>query len=534
MRSTRHAKARSRLRLVATAVTATALLAACTSSDSGGSTGAPLPGITESNVKVGYIIVDTFELNKTLGLVQANYGDVATISKGIQAVVDWANQNGGAGNRTIEANITSFNGALSSPETVQATCAELTQDKQVFAAVMDGQYQDNSLPCYYGANTLMLDQTVTAHDQTQFEQYRNYLWSPTQPEYSSFLVAELETLKTNGFFEGSPKVQLLTSGDEVSRRVSQKIAEPWLAAQGITNVRVDYIDSTNTGTLGATSKTALQAGKAFGATRVLTVGGARIAPVALADAEAQDYEAIWSISTVDNPLFIQNNPDTLVTQRRVGMTGLGFNPPADVSTDKAPAFPDPSNPAQQQCYDIINAAGGAPPLGPDGQVLRENWRLALAYCDATMMLKQGLDKVGGGATVTAQQFADGIAELGSTLRSSSTFGSSWGPNVFAGSNMGRAIAWNEDCLCFDYFGDMVTFQPQQAAATVAPSVAPGSVSPSGAVSPGAVAPSDAVSPGVVSPGVVSPTVAVPPVTPDGAAATPAPVVPSVTAPTLTQ
>ena len=77
---------------------------------------------------------------------------------------------------------------------------DLTQDRQVFAAVMDGQYQDNALPCYYNANTLMLDQTVTAHDQTQFEQYRNYLWSPTQPEYGSFLVAHLENLLANGFF----------------------------------------------------------------------------------------------------------------------------------------------------------------------------------------------------------------------------------------------------------------------------------------------------------------------------------------------
>lgn len=461
----RTGRTRFRLALRAAAAVAAAglVVTGCTSGEGPESEGLPLPGITDTTVKVGYIVADTGSLQETLGFTQADYGTVEQISKGIQALAGWVNENGGAGGRHVEAVVQPYSAASSSPETVQALCAALTQDHQVFAAVLNGQFQDNTLPCYHGANTLMLDQTVIAHDQAQLEQYENYLWLPTQPEYGSLLESQLAAMKSQGFFEGDVSVMLMTSGDEVSRRVSKNIAEPWLAANGVTEVRVDYVDSTDQGTLSTTSALAISQGMNAGVDRVIAVGGARILPIALADFNVADFDSHWSIGTMDNPAFVQDNPESLVAERRVGMVGLGFNPPADVSTDKGPAWPDPSNPAQSLCIDIVSRAGAMP---PDGATVRENWRLMFALCDATMLLKHALDAVGEADEVTAADFGGGVATLGTTVRSASTFGSTWGPGIYAGTDTGRALAWSEACLCFDYVGPDVKFAAPHAVAAV--------------------------------------------------------------------
>jgi hypothetical protein len=478
----RRRRLRNGLRVGALLAAAGLVAAGCTSEGARGDGGLALPGITESSVKVGYVVADSGSLQKSLGLNQADYGTVEQITKGIEALAAWVNANGGAGGRTMEPVVQSYLASSSSPETVQQVCAALTQDDAVFAAVLNGQFQSNTLPCYYGANTLMIDQTVIAHDQTQFEQYRNYLWSPTQPEYGSLLLAQLDTLMAQGFFEGDVSVMLLTSGDEVSRRVSKNVAEPWLAANGITKVMVDYVDSTNQGTLGQTSSQALLHGKSSGANRVVAVGGARILPVALADHNAVDFESRWAVSTMDNPAFIQDNPQTLVTERRVGMVGIGYNPSSDVSTDKGPAWPDTTNPAEQLCMDIVNQAGATP---PEGLTVRENWRLMFSLCDATMLLKHALDDVGRTGEVTAAQFGEGVASLGTSFRSASGFApSTWGPGIYAGTDTARPLAWSEECVCFDYVGTDVRLAPPQAVGSATAAVTPaGPASPLSPVSP---------------------------------------------------
>ena len=99
----------------------------------------------------------------------------------------------------------------------------------------------------------------------------------------------------------------------------------WVKAKsiGVSKITSSYIDSTNTGTLGATSSAALNTGKNGKYDRVIVIGGARIEPVALSDQAAVGYPSKWGVSTYDNPIFTQNNPDSIVTELRLGMTGIG-------------------------------------------------------------------------------------------------------------------------------------------------------------------------------------------------------------------
>jgi ABC-type branched-subunit amino acid transport system substrate-binding protein len=484
VRTTR-ARYRAGAKLVALTGAVTLAATACTSTG-GGATGAPLNGLTDTTVKVGYLVSDISGLN--LGFETADYGDTATIVRGIQAVVDSVNANGGAGGRTIEADIVPFNGGLSSQEQTASLCASFTQDKQVFAAVLDGQYQNNTLPCYRDANTLMIDQTIIAHDQTQFEEYSPYLWSPTYPEYGSFLQAELQALATKGFFQGSQGVQLMPNDDEVSRRLTESIAKPFIAAQGVTKVRVDYVDSTDQGTLGASSERAIAAGKSAGTDRVIAIGGARIVPVALAVFEASEYDSRWAMSTPDNPAFVEKNTDFLVAERREGMVGLGFSASTDVGTDQLPAFPDPTNPFQQQCIDILTQAGAAPP----DPTVRENWRTAFAYCDATLFFDAAMDAAAPeGSEMSAEDFAAAVATLGTTNFSASTFGGEWGENIYASTNKGFILEWGSECQCFSYdvATGPITFAAPQAQSDPAASAPSGAATdPSAAGSTPATTP----------------------------------------------
>jgi hypothetical protein len=483
---------RRRLAASAAAAVAFALVAAgcSTESNSQQPEGQPLPGITATTVNVGFNIVDLGELSAALGFVQPDYGGVAGVTRQIQAVVDHVNANGGMGGRQVVPNIKGYVGGTDSPAQAQAQCSAFTQDGNAFGVIAEGLFQTNAIPCYAAARTLVFDVSLIARDQTSFEQSAPYLWSPINPEYGSFLQAQLQQMQTAGFFTGATGVLLMPADDEVSRRVTESIAKPFLAQAGVTQVQTSYVDSTNTASLGESVATALAAGKSRRLNRVVTVGGARIEAVALSDAEAVGYESVWGMSTYDNPFFIENNTEFIIGELRNGMAGLGYSPFLDIgNASLTPTFPDPSNPGEQLCFDIVNAAGATPP-----ENLRPNWRLAMMYCDGIMFMKAALDRLPGTDTVTGEDFTEAVAGIGDAYRPASVFSASWGPGVYAGTNSGRALSWNATCACFEYGTTDVPFGPSVAIPATSPTAAPPPAStapPAPAASPPASPPASA-------------------------------------------
>jgi hypothetical protein len=464
--------------LAATALLATAgLVAGCSSTGGTNDGSSPLPGISADKVKIGYAILDSGELSTTLGFVQPEYGDVAQQQKAVEAVVKYVNDNGGMGGRQVELVVKSYPALTDNPSNSLAQCNAFTQDQKVFAVVLDGALQNNAIPCYAQANTLVLDQTLIAHDTEQLEKQAPYLWSVTHPEYGGFLKAQLAAMNEAGYFEGNSGVLIMAGDDEVGRRSVSSIVEPYLNSIKVNKRTINYIDSSTQGSLGRTINLALTAGISAKANRVLTVGGARIVPVALADPLLKNYVARWSMSTFDNPSFVERNPEQLNGALRAGMIGLGYAPATDVEQSVAPPWPNPAQPYQQKCYDIINGANAGPPVN-----LRVNWKNALQYCDGAMFLKAVLDNLPGAGEVSGNDFKEAAGKIGSTYQSSLTFGSSWGPGQFAGTNTGQVLAWDDAAGKFGYTSGPTPFGPVAAATTpTAPSSVAGT--PSGAVSP---------------------------------------------------
>jgi hypothetical protein len=446
---------RTRTLAVVGIAAASLVLAACGDDPgdvgSGGSAvvGGTAQGVTETTVKMGFIIADRGELGNRLGFKTINPGTPETREAGIRAVVNFINSNGGAGGRQIEPVIRTYSAVDDSPEQAESLCRQFTQDEQVFAVWLDGQLQNNARPCYRQGNVIMIDSSAIAQDQTQFEEYAGYLWSASNPEYGAFARTQIRALAQSGYFNGATGVQLLTSDDEVSRRVAQTVVRPELQAAGVTTVNENFIDGSNQGTLGATVSAAQIAGTSAGINRAIAVGGARIVPLALAGAEANEFQAVWGISTYDNPFNIENNRETYVAERYPGMVGLGYSSIIDTADPSIP-FPDTSRNGQVRCKQIIDAS----PTSQPPQDLRANYQDSFKYCDAAFFLDAVLDKAP--ANLNVETFRQAAFTLTNEFEPAIGFTAQGGPNVYAPVNSARPLAWDANRNIFVYTGDVTT------------------------------------------------------------------------------
>jgi len=431
------------------------------SSGSGAAAGADdaSPGVTADSIKIGYIVPDLGELQESLGFKTANYGGADGVIKQIQASVNAVNANGGLNGRKIVPIIKKYAGGLDNPEYAESFCNAFTQDDQVFAVVLEGQFQNNARPCYFARKTIMLDESLFAQDQKEFEKFSPYLWSPSWPEYGAYLRTELNALKDQGWFNGTAGVAVVGVDNEIARRNITEVVQPFFAANGITKSETFFVDTANIGTLGAGSSAALTGAANSGLDRVIVVGGARILPIMLSSQEATTSKAKFAISSYDSPLFLQDNPATIVDTTLTGMIGFGVLPAGDIRLDPAIPFPDPATPNQGLCKQIIDSAGATPPDG-----VRPNYKEGLQYCDANLFLKAVIDKAP--KDLTANAFRDAAWQVGNGYSSSVTFGGSIGNGQYAASNTGRVLVYESTtCLnpvsgkpgCFLYRGGNVPF-----------------------------------------------------------------------------
>ena len=283
------------------------------------------------------------------------------------------------------------------------------------------------------------DQSLVAHDQTEFSALSPYLWSPQLPEYDAFVSKQLEVLKSAGWFNGASGVKVMAADNVVTRRATQQIVLPFLANAGITNASEYYIDSSNAGTLGATTSAALTSARSERQDHILTIGGSRVLAVALSTQEAQDLKSVYSVSSYDYPAFLVDNPATIVAERRNGMAGLGFSPSLDMRINSSTEpYPDPARPTEVLCKQIIDGVGAAPP-----EVSRENYRVDMGYCESTLLLKAALDKAPN--DITPNAFRDAVWSLGTSWSAATTYGSNWQPGQYAGATVVRGIYWDPQC-----------------------------------------------------------------------------------------
>jgi hypothetical protein len=91
------------------------------------------PGVTAEEVKVGFVLLQTEKLQKTLGFTLAPQGD---LTRQIDELAKEVNRTGGIGGRKMVPVLRPFEALTDSQATEEKLCKAFTQDDQVFAVVL--------------------------------------------------------------------------------------------------------------------------------------------------------------------------------------------------------------------------------------------------------------------------------------------------------------------------------------------------------------------------------------------------------------
>ena len=96
------------------------------------------PGVSDETVKMAFIYTDLERTANALDFEVPDYGDYEAQ---VTAIADWVNANGGIGGRDLEPVVRVFEALQDTPSTEEELCNGITQDDQVFAVVVTGQFQ---------------------------------------------------------------------------------------------------------------------------------------------------------------------------------------------------------------------------------------------------------------------------------------------------------------------------------------------------------------------------------------------------------
>ena len=396
------------------------------------------PGVTSEEVKVGFVLLQTDKLAKTLGLTLPPPGDLEAQIGEIAAEV---NRTGGIAGRRMVPVIRPFEALTDSQASEEKLCKAFTQDDQVFAVVLVGQFQSTARSCYAQAETLMLDTTAFPLDQESFEQYEPYLWQPSYPEYGELNAAMVKDLGASGFFKGATLGVIGIDNDQ-NRRVYDEQIGPALTDVDAEPEDVRWIDGSSSSSLQSGQDQAVLAFKDAGVDRLLVVGGSRLASFMMATAQKQDWYPRFALSTWDSPDFgIRNYPESMR-----GAAGVSLVPGFDVADEE---YEFPAVGGEEDCVEVLERSG-------DTFETRANVRQQLLYCDAAFLLRDAFE--GSDGPVNAVEFQAGVEELGDDFVSASGYASGFAPGRFTGATGFRRMVYDPDCNCMRLDGGTRTFE----------------------------------------------------------------------------
>lgn len=396
---------RTNVRLVAVAAVAALALVA---SACGGSTTANAgaseeddaatidgPGVTDDTVKIGFILLDFTKVAKALKLEVADQGDQQAQ---VEALVAWANENGGIGGRQIEAVTKEFDALLDSADTEEKLCNEFTQDEEVFAVVMWGMFQENLRPCFEQAETVMVENTLYPLPEEDMESMEPYYMAPNFPVYDDVIAGLEGVFDDTGYLEGGT-VGILGVDTEANRAIVDEQLLPILEANDAEPVETRWIDLTDDANIRAGYEQAIIAYKAAGVDRLVTVGGSRLLSYFLDYATKQDFYPRLVLTSYDNIDFnVATYPESMV-----GAVGLSAAPSWDLTEA---ALPSPFTDLEGECLDMYAAAGITFAGRPEA-------RTAVFNCDSVMFMREAADagEITADTPLNATVLHDGALEL---------------------------------------------------------------------------------------------------------------------------
>ena len=429
--------------LAACGLSAALALSACGSTaddENSADAGAPGPGVSAEEVRVGFITVNAATAGGSGGFEVPDQGDAR---KQIEALVAEVNAAGGVAGRTVVPVYKEFESSTASPQTEAALCTAFTDDDEVFAVVLTAQRSPATRTCYKNAGALMIETSGNAQGDAVYEDNAPYYWTPAAPTFDTFLETLVGGLQDQEFFAGDAKVGVVAESGPQYESLVADVLKPRLAEAGVTDVTVGKIDQSTPDTAASTTRQVVSDFKSGGVNRVIFAGRADNAGYFTGTALPQKYFPRLAISTFEDPQFSALNPAFFPAEALEGAVGIGIAPTKDFVQDLEWPFSE----SERACLDTFEQAA----ITFED---RRNTGDAMRYCDAVRFLKAAGDKVGD-APLNVETFKDAAWGLGEEWQSATNFGTRFAEGVYAPTTAYRELAYVDGE--FTYVSDVTPF-----------------------------------------------------------------------------
>jgi ABC-type branched-subunit amino acid transport system substrate-binding protein len=337
-------------------------------------TGGDAPGVDASSIKIGFITVGARG-------GPASTTAVADEAKSVQAIVDWANAQGGVAGRKIVPTIKDMNIIGNVIAQSAAICASLTEDTKVFAVVLIGHAFAADRECYAKKKTLVLDPSNFPMEKSLFDRLSPFFINTTNPDIDRVAIAMVREAKSKDWFGKEPKIGVFTYDTPENKRVVNETLAADLKAVGFSIADVGYSGTDSPQTFFKDAATAAARFQAKGIDHVIMMGSGGLGPVFALAAEAQKFFPRYLLHSFETPRYladIPSGPGTQPLQKGTlrGALAIGFTPYQDTEDIQNP-FPNPG--IETTCTEAYRVKGVF-------FTSRNSARYALGYCDGIMWL----------------------------------------------------------------------------------------------------------------------------------------------------
>lgn len=376
-------------------------------SSAGGAASAPGsvgPGVTDKEIAIGISLFKVGAAGQSLG-VDVSYGNT---EKQAQAVVDWANANGGIAGRKVKPVYYTVDfgraGQVSDGQFEQEACAKWTEDNKVLAAVNNTMARETLLTCLASRGVFGIHDALPV-DVPTMDRYRLYYYNNAATTLDRRASFQVTALGRRGYFEGAV-VGIMYYNDPAYKRIVDNIYIPLLKRYGAKDVKLQAAPRGGA----QEAQTAVAQFQRDGVTHVTFFGEAGLYALFFSRAaENQLYRPKYFLNTDHQLLVLQSGAPP---QQLVNSTVQGWLPSLDVDNARDPGI---ISPKQELCLQIERNAG---------QDMSERGARFTAelYCDGIFFLKHVLDAA---SSLTAAGVAAVVAGLGSSYVSPTTFATSF-------------------------------------------------------------------------------------------------------------